>query len=248
MPKAPPYDEVVAALRAQWALLVAQAEALPTAALDGPTRLGGWSVADLLGHLAGTAERVVGTVAAPCPGEVTLDAVTYWLAPGAPPAADGPGTAGRLAAAVTAAAEALAATSGDRVVRSPRGGMRLVDYARTRVVEAVVHGLDLAAVTAEAVAPDPAAARLATRLLLDVLAAKAPGRSVEVRVPPYGAVQAVAGPRHSRGTPTAVVEIDPLPFLELATGRLDPVAAAADGRLRARGGRSDLSPYLPLLR
>jgi len=89
---------------------------------------------------------------------------------------------------------------------------------------------------------------LAVRWLLQELAEKVPGRSVEVRVPPYAAVQCLAGPRHTRGTPPNVVETDPDTWLELATGGLDFAAAVAAGRVRASGRRADLSAYLPLLR
>jgi hypothetical protein len=82
--------------------------------------------------------------------------------------------------------------------------------------------------------------------LLEELAARAPGRSVEVRVPPYGAVQAVEGPRHTRGTPPNVVETDPATWVALAVGTLTWAEAAATGRLHASGERADLSPYLPL--
>ncbi len=94
--------------------------------------------------------------------------------------------------------------------------------------------------------PQREAMRAATRYLLDALAERAPGRSVEVRVPPYAAVQCVAGPRHTRGTPPNVVETDPLTWLALATGRLGWAAAAASGRVRASGPRADVSDYLPL--
>ena len=66
-------------------------------------------------------------------------------------------------------------------------------------------------------------------------------------MPPYAAVQAVAGPRHTRGTPGSVVETDPVTWLELATGRLDWAAAMSQRRVQASGERSDLSPWLPLL-
>jgi hypothetical protein len=89
--------------------------------------------------------------------------------------------------------------------------------------------------------------RDATRVLLAALAELAPGRSVEVRVPPYGAVQCVAGPRHTRGTPPNVVETDPLTWLLLAVGRLPWAEAVADGRVRASGVRADLAEYLPLV-
>ena len=69
---------------------------------------------------------------------------------------------------------------------------------------------------------------------------------MEIRVPPYGAVQCVAGPRHTRGTPANVVETDPITWLELASGRLAWADAVAQGRVHASGGRTDLSPYLPL--
>ena len=86
----------------------------------------------------------------------------------------------------------------------------------------------------------------AVRAGLKALAAKAPGRSVEVRVPPYGAVQCVAGTRHTRGTPGAVVETDPVTWVRLAHGDETFAAAVADGRVRAGGERSDLSALFPL--
>ncbi|MEO3873806.1 sterol carrier family protein [Nonomuraea sp. B12E4] len=94
--------------------------------------------------------------------------------------------------------------------------------------------------------PEREAARRAVRHLLDRLAAAAPGRTVEVRVPPYAAVQAVAGPRHTRGTPPNVIEMDGRTWIELATGRLTWAQAMADGRVSASGSRADLSEHLPL--
>jgi hypothetical protein len=89
--------------------------------------------------------------------------------------------------------------------------------------------------------------RCAVVHLLGVLAARAPGRAVEVRIPPYAAIQCVAGPRHTRGTPPNVVETDAVTWILLATGRMSWAKAAADGRLRASGPRADLSDYLPLV-
>jgi hypothetical protein len=74
----------------------------------------------------------------------------------------------------------------------------------------------------------------------------APGRSVEVRIPPYAAVQAVPGLTHRRGTPSAVVETDAETWLALADGSLSWDDAVRAGRVHASGERSDLSPYLPL--
>ena len=88
--------------------------------------------------------------------------------------------------------------------------------------------------------------RDAVRALLAELARTAPGRSVEVRIPPFGAIQCVAGPRHTRGTPPNVVEADPITWLLVATGRLSWADAIAQGRLRASGIRTDVSEFLPL--
>lgn len=87
----------------------------------------------------------------------------------------------------------------------------------------------------------------AVRYTLEELAAVAPGRSVEVRVPPYGAAQAVAGTVHRRGTPPSVVEADAATWLALATGRVSWERALESGALHASGERCDLSAYLPLL-
>lgn len=115
-------------------------------------------------------------------------------------------------------------------------------------------GVDVDAVTAQlvravagAAQPDRGALRLACRVLAERLVARAPGRTVELRVPPYVAVQCVAGPRHTRGTPPNVVEADPLAWVRLATGDLAWPDAVRDGRVRASGERSDLTGYLPLL-
>ena len=97
-------------------------------------------------------------------------------------------------------------------------------------------------------APDRRTLATAVRFTLEELAACAPGRAVEVRVPPYGVTQAVAGTVHRRGTPPSVVETDAGTWLALATGRLAWDQAAAEGALHASGERCDLSAYLPLLR
>lgn len=87
---------------------------------------------------------------------------------------------------------------------------------------------------------------LAVRYTLQQLAAAAPGNSVEVRVPPYAAVQCIEGPRHTRGTPPNVVELDAAVWLSLATGRLAWGDAVDSGRVHASGSRADLSGVLPL--
>ena len=95
-------------------------------------------------------------------------------------------------------------------------------------------------------APDRLEVKAAVKSTLASLVEVAPGRSVEVRVPPFAAVQAIEGASHRRGTPPAVVECDARTWLELASGRLAWADAIADGRVRASGERSDLSRYFPL--
>jgi hypothetical protein len=98
-------------------------------------------------------------------------------------------------------------------------------------------------------APDRAAIAAAVRLTTRTLAGLAPGASVEVRVPPFAAIQCISGPRHTRGTPPNVVETDPRTWLLLATGLLDLPGAAADGALRLSGSRAgELAALLPLVR
>ena len=106
---------------------------------------------------------------------------------------------------------------------------------------------DVLAVWASGGTPDRLAVKAAVKESLAELVHRAPGRSVEVRVPPYAAVQAIEGATHRRGTPPAVVECDARTWLELAAGRLDWADAVADGRVRASGERSDLSAYFPLV-
>jgi len=93
----------------------------------------------------------------------------------------------------------------------------------------------------------PETMALAVRYSLQVLRSVAPGASVEVRVPPYGAVQIIEGPAHSRGTPPAVIEMDPGVWLDLACGFVDFAAGVESGVVRASGVRSDLSAWLPIV-
>lgn len=95
---------------------------------------------------------------------------------------------------------------------------------------------------------DRAVQRTAVKYTLGLLAARAPGHSVEVRVPPFGAIQAVAGPVHRRGTPSAVVEMDTGTWLALAVGTLGWADARGQGLIRASGERADLTPWLPVAR
>jgi hypothetical protein len=86
----------------------------------------------------------------------------------------------------------------------------------------------------------------AVRFLLEQLATDHEGNSVEVRVPPFGATQAIPGPRHTRGTPPNVVETDAATWLALATGALSWEAAVTAARVSASGTRADLTEVLPI--
>ncbi|MFC7849539.1 sterol carrier family protein [Arthrobacter sp. NPDC057388] len=86
----------------------------------------------------------------------------------------------------------------------------------------------------------------AVRYSLEEVTARAPGNSVEVRVPPFGVTQCVEGPRHTRGTPPNVIECDAATWLAMVTGRLSWADAVSAGRVAASGLRADLSALLPL--
>jgi len=86
----------------------------------------------------------------------------------------------------------------------------------------------------------------AVRYLLQVLADREPGATVEVRVPPFGAVQFREGLSHTRGTPPNVVETDAATFVALATGRATWQEARASGSVSASGSRADLTGYVPV--
>lgn len=93
---------------------------------------------------------------------------------------------------------------------------------------------------------DRAQVKELVRITAGYFAQQHPGRSVEVRIPPYSAVQVIQGIRHTRGTPPNVIEMDGPTWLALSAGRLDWAAAVRSGRIRASGTRADLSGHLPL--
>jgi len=100
--------------------------------------------------------------------------------------------------------------------------------------------------TALAAAREGGDTRALVKHYLAVLEQRAPGHSVEVRVPPYAAVQCIEGVRHTRGTPPAVIETDAATWLALAAGETTWADAVAGGSVRASGERTDLSGHLPL--
>lgn len=247
--------DAATACAAQWTAIASAVELLPDEAFARPTALPGWRVTELVAHLAMCASSPARWLLEPAPLKAVTDAANYVLCLGG--AADdvdlrtreraGTKSPSVLRAEVREAVDELAAvvavTDPARVIPTRLAPMRFDEFLITRCVEGVVHGLDLDPI----VDPDPLALRITTKVLLAALVTKAPGHTVEVRVPPIAAVQCVEGPRHTRGTPSNVVEADPLTWVRLATGRLRWADAVADGRVSASGERSDMSTLLPLL-
>lgn len=260
-PRARTYDpaKTRAAVAAQFEHVRDVVRGLDEERLAAPTRLGDWTVRELVAHLSmavGAVGRHLGQPAPPAP-EVTA---TGWVAATAALGGDrdidedttralaaGAAPAELLDRAAARFAELLPRAPGDRLLAARVGAIRLDDFLVTRCVELVVHTDDLAAALGTTLPYDRQALATATRLLADALAAKAPGGSVEVRVPPYAVVQCVEGPRHTRGTPPNVVETSPLTWTRLATGRLDWSEAVEEAEVTASGERADLAPHLPLL-
>ncbi|MEL4320190.1 sterol carrier family protein [Leifsonia sp. YIM 134122] len=101
---------------------------------------------------------------------------------------------------------------------------------------------------ADAVSASRDTKAMAVRFTLQALADRAPGNTVEVRVPPFGATQCIEGPRHTRGTPPNVIETDAATWLALATGAEAWDDALGSGRVHASGQRAQLDGLLPVVR
>ncbi|MEK2488046.1 sterol carrier family protein [Kitasatospora purpeofusca] len=234
--------------------------------LARPTRLGEWRVRELLAHLAVQIEWLPAHLDDPAEGRPPLD-LPRWaervgtLAPlldeqARARSADGfDGDPASVAVAFDRAADALLGALARPEAADPArrfeirlGSMALTEFLVTRLVETVVHADDLAeALGPEAFPHDRQAVAAVTRMLADAFAELVPGGAVELRVPPFAVVQAVEGPRHTRGTPPNVVETDPLTWIRLATGRADWAETVDSAALSASGERSDLRTYLPVL-
>ncbi|MHC3471132.1 maleylpyruvate isomerase family mycothiol-dependent enzyme [Streptomyces sp. 7R007] len=223
-----------------------------------PTRLGEWTVRELVAHIGMCVDVVARLVGRPEPprAEITVLDWAFGTAANAGALSEAAyGIAGRTAdadASLAVVAEdlagTLAGTPDSRVLDFRTGPITLGDLLVTRTVELVVHTDDLnAAVPGLGIPYDRQALAACTRLLADALAAKAPGGSTEVRIPPYAVVQCVEGPRHTRGTPPNVVETDPLTWMRLATGRLAWKDAIEEAKVGASGERADLSAFLPVM-
>jgi len=230
---------------------------LPDDAFARPSVLPGWDLRTLLGHIVGSKEGIPDWLATRSTDRAMAPA-TYVRAYA--PAADdisaqtieitGDHAPAALIDRLRAPLAAPDGVTANTVIDGPRGPFSARDFVRTRILDLVVHCDDLSRSLPD---HDPvplvrAALATTTRMLAEMLADAAPGRSVEVRIAPFVAVQAIEGPPHKRGTPPNVVETDPVTWLRVATGRTAFSDAVADGRVRASGTRSDLSEFLPLLR
>ena len=237
-------------------------QALPADAYGRPSVLDGWDVRLLVAHLLLIERGLVRVLKQPS-REKPL--APYAFVARYRPSAEAIGTSTHdtaaehtgpeLTAQFGTSLDVVAATLADAypaVVQAPRGPLRAEDWIETRIVELVVHTDDLNRTFPE-LEPIPlvrSALGRTARCLAGMLADAYPGRSVEVRIPPYAAVQCGVGdpgPTHTRGTPPNVVETDALTFLRLATGRTAWTDALASGAVHASGLRADLSDVLPLL-
>jgi len=248
-----------ALLAETFAVVRQQVAAIPVERYDDACVLDGWSVRDLAAHLARGLDAVVAVEPAGRQAPMTL---TDYLS-SYPGGAEHISTVTReladelgdallqgLDGAWSAAQQRLDELGdADQVVLARRGPIRLGDLLASRVLELVVHADDLARSVPHLPAPrlPVDATRLCVRDLLDALAERSPGRAVEVRVPPYAAVQCVAGPTHTRGTPANVVETDATTWIRLACGRTSWAEEVASHRVTASGARADLGELLPLL-
>lgn len=141
----------------------------------------------------------------------------------------------QLAPQISELAAALNRPDLPNTVASRFGAARLIDYLRANIVLLVDQAIDTVG------AGHPAALAEAVRSLAGVLAERHPGRTIEIRVPPFAAVQIGAyaeGPAHTRGTPPNVVETTPLTFLAVAVGRQSWTRAAAAGTITFSGAHA----------
>jgi uncharacterized protein (TIGR03083 family) len=233
--------------------------AAPPKLFGRPSVLDGWDVRMLVGHLLLTHRGQIEQLATRADGPpVPLAAFVTRYRPAARAIAErtaataaelGPAELLDALRAVADVRDAVADLPPATVIGTALGPITASDWLGARLIELVVHTDDLSRSLRELtlIPLERTALATVTRLLAEILSAQKPGRSVELRVPPFIAVQAIPGPRHTRGTPANVVETDPLGWLRLATGRLEWAAALDTNAVRASGARADLSAALPLL-
>ncbi|MFH9295331.1 sterol carrier family protein [Streptomyces sp. NPDC017520] len=259
-PRAYDHFRTRTAVLAQFAHVRDAVAALTPDQLARPTRLGDWTVRELAVHIAIGLSSVTRALALPePPGPKPQVALLEWpsvtaayaagIAEGVEEVAAGrPDLATLFEEAEEGFTGAVPATgTGERLLSVRVGSIRLTDCLVSRTVELVVHTDDLNEALGSEIPYDRQALAACTRLLADALADRAPGGSVEVRVPPFAVVQCIGGPKHTRGTPPNVVEASPLTWIRLATGRTEWARALEDAEVSASGERADLAALLPLM-
>jgi uncharacterized protein (TIGR03083 family) len=236
------FADVREALRVQLEVLV---EGLAARDPEGPTDCEGWVVADLDNHLAQNLRGLAAVAERKVAGPPDGGGFREWSAqlPDFAEVLDrtARGERLRLQDFVEPALTAVAEHPGDTVVQQLTGRHTLRDATVFRVIEAVVHGLDVG------ISPAPSALKLVVRELAKAFSELYPGKTVELRIPPYSAVQCLEGPRHTRGNPPNVVEAEAIAWVRVSTGREAWTDLVRTGRITASGERSDLSQLLPLL-
>jgi uncharacterized protein (TIGR03083 family) len=231
---------------------------VPAATFARPSVLPGWDLRTLIGHVVASKDGLASYLSIHADGTGRPIAAADYVRAYAAAAPDisaasveatGDATPAGLVERLREPVRQSDGTSDGTVLAAPRGPITAYDFARLRVLDLVVHCDDVSRSVPER-EPVPwhrPALADTTRALAEFLAAQAPGRSVELRVPPYIAVQAIPGPRHTRGTPPNVIETDPVTWLRLATGRQSFADALARNAVRASGTRADLTDHLPVL-
>lgn len=260
VPRLRPQD----ALLEQSGTVLGWLQGLAPEAFERPTVLPGWTVRELTGHLLLVHTGLAQSLNQPATGpalEIHEFVKRYRRDVEMITAATLEASAGLTGAEVVAQLESAiddlanklqGGARPSQVITTRRGPTTIEDYLATRIVELVVHTDDLNRSLPQIPPAQLHRSALArcTRTLAGVLAGQHPGRSIEVRVPPYAAVQCAIGdpgPTHTRGTPPNIVETDPVSFLRLTTGRIGWADAVAAGTVYASGLRANLSPVLPLL-
>lgn len=242
------------ALHEQSAVVLEALQGLPAEAFDRPVDEVG-RVVDVAARLLASHRALLATLRSPAAERpVPLARLLVHPAPPPGPTDPSPDEAVRDLAAVIAELGPLLGPDGPSpaaVVRTPVGAATVEDVVAAQIVAVVLAADDLGRALPGASVPlGRGALARCSRALTAVLAAGNPGRSVEVRVPPFAAVQCAIGdpgPRHTRGTPPNVVETDAVTFLRLAAGRVSWAEAVRGGTVAASGLRADLSSVLPLL-
>lgn len=241
---------------------------LPAETFAAPTVLDQWDVRTLTGHLVGVHTRLLEALRQPTTERpIAVHELVRRYRRDAAMIMDwtqeltadhsGPELVRQLSVAIEELDEALRPEARrPAVIMTPRGPGRTTDFIATRILDLVVHADDLSRSVQDrpAIVQHRPALASCIRTLAGILAAQHPGRTIEVRVPPFAAVQCSisdgsgdTGPTHTRGTPPNVVETDPVTFLRMATGRLSWAEALASGAVSASGRRADLGLALPVL-